>query len=412
MEGLTRIVGVIAKPVMCPARVLLLPIFSQQSTFPACDQIVLPICAQRNIMGVHKTVHWEKPMTIALQKNTFIGKPFFENLRRVGVVSTGTHFPDETVSSKHLLAECNATELYGISENFLKRGLGIDRVHRAAAGALPSDMAIPAAQMALDDAPQVNKNHIDMVIFCGMDRDGSEPGTAHTLNDKLGLSACETMDISDACLGFVRGIISASRAISLGHVRYALVATGEISSRIVNDQIKKLKAGIPRAEAKTRLGILSAGDAGSAVILGPMSIGSSAGFGSFFSATNSKDRDKCYYRYKEDGSIDARMKMDELFESGSTLMLECLRRHPAPVDTAFVISHQISSGYHRMVENLNIVPKSRVIKSYDQYGNVTTNSFAVNYRQVIEDPRSRPGDTILCMFGGSGTTYCQFDYRL
>ena len=91
--------------------------------------------------------------------------------------------------------------------------------------AVPSDLAIPAAQQAIEQLKELNPDHIDSVYFCGIETDYAEPATVHVIQKSLGLRARMSMDISNACYGFVNGIETAIKDIKAGEARYSLVVT-------------------------------------------------------------------------------------------------------------------------------------------------------------------------------------------
>ena len=132
----------------------------------------------------------------------------------------------------------------------------------------PSSLAINAAKQAIAECTDLNLEHIDMVLFCGIERDQPEPATAHTVQNALGLHAQHVFDVANACFGFVDGIEIASRFIEAGVIRKALITTGEVPTRLIPSFLKQLQGNLSRKEALKLLGWLSVGDAGGAVIMG------------------------------------------------------------------------------------------------------------------------------------------------
>jgi len=108
---------------------------------------------------------------------------------KVKIFSSGIYVPDEIVKSDHLLEQIKSDENYGIPTNWMSKYLGINERRMAPSDAIPSDLAIPAARMALDSCPEINPDFIDSVYFCGIERDQPEPATAHVIQNALGLSA-------------------------------------------------------------------------------------------------------------------------------------------------------------------------------------------------------------------------------
>ena len=101
--------------------------------------------------------------------------------------------------------------------------MGIIERRVAPSDAKPSDLAIPAARKAIEAATDIKPEEIDLVIFCGIERDQPEPATAHVIQDKLGLNARYALDIANACFGFVNAMEIATNYISCGIVKLSLI---------------------------------------------------------------------------------------------------------------------------------------------------------------------------------------------
>ena len=111
--------------------------------------------------------------------------------------------------------------------------MGIVERRMAPVNSKPSDLAIPAAKNAIDSAEPGIAEDIDLVIFCGIERDQPEPATAHIIQDKLGLNSRYAFDMANACFGFVDAMQVAASYIKCGIVKYALIITGEVPSKVM-----------------------------------------------------------------------------------------------------------------------------------------------------------------------------------
>ena len=75
---------------------------------------------------------------------------------KIKIFSTGTFLPDQIVKSDDLFAEFKSEQNYGIPTNWMSDRVGIQERRMGSADALPSDHAIPAAQKALDNCPEID----------------------------------------------------------------------------------------------------------------------------------------------------------------------------------------------------------------------------------------------------------------
>lgn len=327
---------------------------------------------------------------------------------RANVVAVGTHLPEQIVKSDHLLDEINSEQRYGIPRDFLSGGMGIVERRMSAPDAQPSELAIPAARNALAACPELDPMDIDLVIFCGIERDQPEPATAHTVQNALGLKAGNVFDVANACLGFVDGLKIASNYISAGIVEYALVVTGEVSTRVLRSFVDQLKAGVSQEKAQKMIGGLSVGDAGGAIILGPSQ---TAGFSLFSNDADSAHIQKCIYRVKENGLIEGQMLMAGILAHGIKMHRRAIKHTLTQLgwdEFDWVLSHQTGRRNFDAFAAMPGIRKERMIKTYEKFGNTTTATLALGWEILSNNGRVSPGDKIGGLFAGSGLSTCQF----
>ena len=90
-------------------------------------------------------------------------------------------------------------------------------------GTKPSRAAAMAGQKALT-ASGVNADEIECLILTSVSKDMMEPATATFVHQALGLpEKCLLFDLSNACLGFLDGMIMLAGMIELGHVNKGLI---------------------------------------------------------------------------------------------------------------------------------------------------------------------------------------------
>lgn len=107
-------------------------------------------------------------------------------------------------------------------------------------GTLPSEAAIMAGKDTLQKAA-INPDQIDCLFFTSVSRDMMEPATASFVHHGLNLSKdCLIFDISNACLGFLDGMMMLANMIELGQVSNGLVVSGETAENLVESTISSL----------------------------------------------------------------------------------------------------------------------------------------------------------------------------
>lgn len=332
---------------------------------------------------------------------------------KVKINSVGTFLPSEVVKSSDLMTEIDSEKHYDMSVDWLSTTMGIDERRVAPDNAKPSDLAIPAAREALESCPELSPEDIDLVIFCGIERDQPEPATAHVIQHALGLKANHAFDMSNACSGFIDAMEVASNFIKCGSVKHALVVTGEVPSKVLRAAVDTLKRGVDIKTARNIIGALSVGDAGGAVIIGPSYGYNSSGFELFNTSCHSSYYDKCLYNKRSDGSIDGQMVMGKIagaFIKYNNRLLEETLGKLGWDRFDWVLSHQIGKRPFKKISEINRVNMNQMIKTFDKLGNITSATFPVNFKVLCEDKNVTEGARIGGCFAGSGLAIGQFGY--
>jgi len=327
--------------------------------------------------------------------------------------STGIYLPKQIVKSDHLFEEIRSESQYDIDKCWMSEKMGITERRMAPSTSKPSDLAIPAAQKALDSCEDLSMQDIDLIIFCGIERDQPEPATAHIIQDALGLSARYAFDIANACFGFIDAMQVADSYIRSGVARYALVVTGEVPTRVLRAAVDMLKRGVDIKTARSIIGALSVGDAGGAVIIGPVKNGEKSGFELFNTNSFSYLANKCMYKTDKDGSISGHMNMAQI----TSAFIKC---HYGLIDDTleqlgwnefdWVLTHQIGQKPFDRLANMNGVSPNKMIKTLDKLGNITSATFPVNFKKLTDEEEVVKGDRIGGGFAGSGLVGGQFGY--
>jgi len=104
-------------------------------------------------------------------------------------------------------------------------------------GTRPSTAGTLAGRRVLDTA-DIDPKSIQCLIFTSVSRDMMEPATASFVHDKLGLSSSALIfDISNACLGFLDGMVMLANMIELGQVDNGLIVSGETAEELLESTL-------------------------------------------------------------------------------------------------------------------------------------------------------------------------------
>jgi 3-oxoacyl-[acyl-carrier-protein] synthase-3 len=180
------------------------------------------------------------------------------------VAGTGGYLPELRLTNQDLVERLAKTGLE-TSDEWITTRSGISARHFAAENELTSDLAVKAAQAALDSAGITSKD-LDLIILSTSTPDhlGGFPSTACVVQDKLGAhTGCAAFDIQAVCAGFTYALATADAFIRCGSYKKVLVIGAETFSRILNFQDRGTcvlfgdGAGAVILEASSEAGILS-----------------------------------------------------------------------------------------------------------------------------------------------------------
>ena len=144
------------------------------------------------------------------------------------ITGTGSFLPGAPVSNHDLAARGVDT-----SDEWIVERTGIRSRHLASVHETSSDLALPAAQAAMQ-AAGVSALDIDLIIVATSTPDFVFPSTPCLLQAKLGIKGCAAFDVQAVCSGFVYALAIADKFIQSGQHRCALVVGAEVFSRILD----------------------------------------------------------------------------------------------------------------------------------------------------------------------------------
>ena len=146
---------------------------------------------------------------------------------RAQVRGVGHYLPERVIDNDWF------TGFLDTSDEWIRSRSGIERRHFAAEGELTSDLALHAAQAALEDAGLV-PDEIDAIVLATSTPDLTFPATATIVQARLGMTRGFAFDVQAVCAGFVFALANANALILSGQARRVLVIGAETFSRILN----------------------------------------------------------------------------------------------------------------------------------------------------------------------------------
>jgi 3-oxoacyl-[acyl-carrier-protein] synthase III len=141
-------------------------------------------------------------------------------IRRATITGTGLHAPGEPIPNRYF------DERYGMDiDSFLVSERNIRFRHFMAEDQATSDLVVPAAQEALENAG-LRPDELDLIIVSTDTPDYISPSTASVVQHKLGAIGAGTFDINTACAGFVTALDMAGKYIAADEQYDAILVVG------------------------------------------------------------------------------------------------------------------------------------------------------------------------------------------
>lgn len=146
------------------------------------------------------------------------------------IQSISSYVPEKRISNHELSQNLDTSHEWIVSHT------GIHYRHIASEDEAASDLAIPAANKAMEKAG-LTADDIDMIIVGSASPDHPGfPSTACIVQDKIGAHRAGAMDLLAACTSFVYGLEIARSLIEAGGAEHILVIGAEALSAVTNWQ--------------------------------------------------------------------------------------------------------------------------------------------------------------------------------
>jgi 3-oxoacyl-[acyl-carrier-protein] synthase III len=336
--------------------------------------------------------------------------------RKVCVESFGYELPERVVTSQSLeerLAPVYAKVHRDFGRLELMTGIRERRVWEE--GTPPSLPSTRAAEKAIAKSG-IKKEEIECLLHTSVSRDFLEPATATVVHNALGLPSTATIfDISNACLGFINGMVTLANMIELGQTKAGVVVACESGTRLTNATITQLLEDQEITRGKLKLGFasLTMGSGAVSVVMTHSSISKTGhkllgGVVRTASQHNDLcrvDADTCFHDLNSFPSMHA--NSEGILRNALPLAMEAWNAFQTEMgwradDIDKVFTHQVSAVHQTLLLETLKLDKSKGFSTVEYLGNVGSVSLPVSVAIGIENGHLKPGDKAAMMAAGSG----------
>lgn len=315
--------------------------------------------------------------------------------RRSVVAGCGSYLPDRIVTNQEL------AERVDTSDEWIVQRTGIRQRHIAADGQKTSDLALEAAQRAMN-AAGVSAADLDLVVLATATPDQTFPSTATRVQAALGMTRGAAFDVQAVCSGFVYAMNVADNFIRLGQADTILVIGAETFSRILDWEDRSTC-------------VLFGDGAGAVVLQAAEGKGDSTDRGILSNCIHSDGRQHDLL-YVDGGPSSTqtvgflRMVGPEVFKHAvknlSSVIGEALDGAGlVAADVDWLVPHQANQRIIASTARRLKMPEEQVVMTVDRHANTSAASIPLALSVAVEDGRIGTDDVIVLEAMGGGFTW-------
>ena len=314
------------------------------------------------------------------------------------ITGTGSFLPEKVLTNNDL------AKMVDTSDEWIVERSGISERRIAEDNVAASDLAIPAAQKAMEDAG-MKPEDVDLIIVGTSTPDMMFPSTACNVQTALGAKNAAAFDLLAACSGFTFSLTTASYYLASGQYKNALVIGAEVYSSIVDwtDRTTCVLFGdgagaVALTAQEGEAGILSShifsNGTYSDVLIAP-------GGGSKLRFTSEMIEQKQYALAME-GKKTFKVAVRNMVQAAHT----ALDHNGLKVsDLKLVIPHQANIRIISAVAKQLGLGEDLVYSNIHKYGNTAAASIPIALDEALREGRAGKGDLILTVTFGGGFTW-------
>ncbi len=320
-----------------------------------------------------------------------------ESIYSAGIIGTGTYFPPRRVTNKELENLVDTTDEWIITKT------GIKERRFACSELALSDLAIPAARKALEDA-KIAPSEIDFIITGAMSHD--YPATLFTGNlvkKAIGAEQAFAIDLNIICGGVPYCLEIAASMIESGRYKTGLIINGEIFSKYPHSRVTSVIFGDGAAAAVVSRVKKGYGLIGS--VLGSKADGAE-NLGIFVGGSKKVFSQEVI----ESGEYHIHMNGRPIFEFAVDKFENAIKQVLEKTGTSiskikYVFPHQANLNIIKEGMRMLGLPMNKTITNVQRHGNIGGGSVLTVIDEANRGGKLHDGDLIVTVAFGSGLSW-------
>ncbi|HET7875317.1 MAG TPA: beta-ketoacyl-ACP synthase III [Methylomirabilota bacterium] len=319
-------------------------------------------------------------------------------MTRAQIIGIGAYAP------KRILTNADLEKMVETSDEWIVQRTGVRERHIADEGEATSDLALRAAQQAMERAGVVPEE-LDLIVVGTTTGDMMFPTTANILQHQLGCRNVGSLDLYAACTGSIYSLSVGSQFVQTGKYRTVLCVGAECLSRITDYTDRGTCILLADAAGAA---VLRAGDGESGII--DTDLYSDGRYGDLLIQPAGGSRHPATRETVDRRMHYAKMKGNEVFKVAVRMFGDCAariltRNGLTPKDLALFVPHQANLRIIEAAVKRLGLPMERVLVNVDRYGNTGAASVYVALEEAWATGRLKRGDLVLLAAFGGGFTW-------
>jgi 3-oxoacyl-[acyl-carrier-protein] synthase III len=315
-------------------------------------------------------------------------------MTRARIVGVGAYAP------KRVLTNADLAKMVQTTDEWIVQRTGIRERHVADESEATSDLAVKAAQQALERANLVPED-VEFIVVGTTTPDMIFPSVGNIVQHRLGARRAGSVDMLAACAGSVYSLATGVQFVQTGKYRRVLCIGADTLSKITD--FTDRGTCILLADAAGAVVLEATEDDRGIIDVDLYSDGQywellyMPGGGSRHPATADTVAQRMHY---------AKMKGNEVFKVAVRMFVECTERILSrngftADDVSLFIPHQANLRIIEAACKRVNLPMERVFVNVDRYGNTGAASVYVALDEALAGGRIKRGDVVLmAAFGG------------
>ena len=318
------------------------------------------------------------------------------------IIGLGHYVPDRIIKNDYFL------QFMDTSDTWVQERTGISERRFIADNQGPSDIAIPAIEMALDNANLGTKD-IDFIIFSTSTPDYYIPGSGCLIQDKMNFNTIGALDIRCQCSGFIYALSIADQYIKSQMYSNILVGTSEVQSTAMDLSDAGRDTAIIFADGAAAA-VLSASDDDSGILSTHLHSEGQHAKKLWVEAPSSKSQPRLSPEILKDRKHFLHMDGREVFKHAVNrfpeVIIEGLKHNNLTSnDIDLLIPHQANIRISNMVQKKLNLSDNKIISNIHKYGNTTSASIPIALNEALIEQKLNKGDILVLAAFGSGFSW-------